>query len=394
MVIIIAESALAYWRTPPAIRDLELAPEMLGPEMMPPRDIQRRLRCARRNDGAVIRALRERILTDLKGIPLPITVVTDETQRRGTDPIVTITKSCPDSIGPFAVDLGNGLFVSSPALALAHLAQRVSAAHTMHLMYEMCGLYTLFCPTERARCAERLVATGTPMTPAAYCDATGARIPYEEDARDSLWGPCTDRRKAENSLWKRPPLISSEALAAELMQIPAVRGITKARALAPFVLDGSGSPLETTMCLLEFLPAELGGEGWEIPDLNRVVPLTERGRTVLEGDHLVADQLWADRNCLLEINGQEYHEGREAFARTSARRAALEAMGYIVREINYDQAADLDKLDTILTSWAEALSLRHQPRARAFVQRRAQLHAALFSIPGIHGNPAIRRSGW
>ena len=167
MVIIIAESALAYWRTPPAIRDLELTPEMLGPEMMPPRDIQRRLRCARRNDGAVIRALRERILTDLKGIPLPITVVTDETQRRGTDPIVTITKSCPDSIGPFAVDLGNGHFVSSPALALAHLAQRVSAAHTMHLMYEMCGLYTLFRPTERARCAERLVATGTPMTPAA-----------------------------------------------------------------------------------------------------------------------------------------------------------------------------------------------------------------------------------
>ena len=186
----------------------------------------------------------------------------------------------------------------------------------------------------------------------------------------------------------------NEALAAELIQIPAVRGITKARALAPFVLDGSGSPLETTMCLLEFLPAELGGEGWEIPDLNRVVPLTERGRTVLEGDHLVADQLWADRNCLLEINGQEYHEGREAFARTSARRAALEAMGYVVREITYDQAADLDKLDTILTSWAEALSLRHQPRARAFVQRRAQLHAALFSIPGIHGNPAIRRPGW
>lgn len=69
-------------------------------------------------------------------------------------------------------------------------------------------------------------------------------------------------------------------------------------------------------------------------------------------------------------------------------------MGYVVREITYDQAADLDKLDTILTSWAEALSLRHQPRARAFVQRRAQLHAALFSIPGIHGNPAIRRPGW
>ncbi len=179
-MIIIAESALAYWRTPPAIRDLELTPEMLGTEMMPPRDIQRRLRCARRNDGAVIRALRERILTDLKGIPLPITVVTDETQRRGTDPIVTITKSCPDSIGPFAVDLGDGLFVSSPALALAHLAQRVSAAHTMHLMYEMCGLYTLFRPTERARCAERLVATGTPMTPAAYCDATGPASPMRK----------------------------------------------------------------------------------------------------------------------------------------------------------------------------------------------------------------------
>ena len=54
VIIIIAESALAYRRTPPAIRNLELTPEMLGPEMMPPRDIQRRLRCARRNDGAVI----------------------------------------------------------------------------------------------------------------------------------------------------------------------------------------------------------------------------------------------------------------------------------------------------------------------------------------------------
>ena len=189
-------------------------------------------------------------------------------------------------------------------------------------------------------------------------------------------------------------IATREQLKNAYREIKEVNGIVRARRLAPFVLDGSGSPLETTMCLLEFLPAYRGGEQWEIPHLNRTVLLNENVRNIQDGDHLVADQEWHSRLAILEVNGMGHHADPTGFARTSRRRVSLEAMGYVVREINYEQIEDLDKLNIILESYAEPLGLKHRPRTASFLDARERLHGDLFSIPGIHGKALIDNPGW
>ncbi len=395
MVIIIGESALTYWRTPPCVRDVEISLANLPDVYRPDIKIAQRLARERPNDGAAIRKIRGRVLSDLKGIPLPISVITDEMQRVGNDPIVSIRRGNAPAIKPYCVDLGNDLFVASPELAIAQAGRGRTDAAILHLMYEACGIYTLFYPTERARLVlsslpqEHL--SGNPIT--AYSDEFGIPLTFDETC-SRRWSYCEGKDPRKGTLWKRPPLATREQLKSAYREIKEVNGIVRARGLAPLVLDGSGSPLETTMCLLEFLPTYRGGEQWEIPHLNRTVLLNENARNIQDGDHLVADQEWHSRLAILEVNGMGHHADPTGFARTSRRRVSLEAMGYVVREINYEQIEDLDKLNIILESYAEPLGLKHCPRTASFIDARERLHRDLFSIPGIHGKALIDNPGW
>ena len=395
MVIIIGESALTYWRTPPCVRDVEISLANLPDAYRPDIKIAQRLARERPNDGVAIRKIRGRVLSDLKGIPLPISVITDEMQRVGNDPIVSIRRGNAPAIKPYCADLGNDLFVASPELAIAQAGRGRTDAAILHLMYEACGIYTLFYPTERARLVlsslpqEHL--SGNPIT--AYSDEFGIPLTFD-DTCSRRWSYCEGKDPRKGTLWKRPPLATREQLKNAYREIKEVNGIVRARGLAPLVLDGSGSPLETTMCLLEFLPTYRGGEQWEIPHLNRTVLLNENARNIQDGDHLVADQEWHSRLAILEVNGMGHHADPTGFARTSRRRVSLEAMGYVVREINYEQIEDLDKLNIILESYAEPLGLKHCPRTASFIDARERLHRDLFSIPGIHGKALIDNPGW
>ena len=395
MVIIIGESALAYWRTPPCVRDAETSLTNLPDHYQPDAEIARRLFRERLDEGTAIRKIRGRVLSDLKGIPLPIRVITDEMRHVGDGPIVSIRRGNVSAIRPFCVDLGNDLFVASPELAIAQAGRGRTDAALLHLMYEACGIYALFYPTVRAQLVlsslpqEHL--SGNPIT--AYSDEFGIPLTFDETC-SRRWSYCEGKDPRKGTLWKRPPLATREQLKNAYREIKEVNGIVRARGLAPLVLDGSGSPLETTMCLLEFLPTYRGGEQWEIPHLNRTVLLNENARNIQDGDHLVADQEWHSRLAILEVNGMGHHADPTGFARTSRRRVSLEAMGYVVREINYEQIEDLDKLNIILESYAEPLGLKHCPRTASFIDARERLHRDLFSIPGIHGKALIDNPGW
>lgn len=72
----------------------------------------------------------------------------------------------------------------------------------------------------------------------------------------------------------RPPLCSRAGLLAYLDAVHATRGVAKARCTAGLVIDGSASPMESSLALLLCLPTRWGGYGLPRPILNGQLTLS------------------------------------------------------------------------------------------------------------------------
>lgn len=389
MIVISGNSAFAWWRTPPIIRDTALPADAL--KNIPSRAQELKallLRPSGQNEGAVTEPLRSRILSDLKGIPLPIEVCTDEIKRHKPTPLYTVRHASVETLKPHLVDLGGGLYVANPELAIVQMMNRISDIEALHMLYEANGIYAIFKPTPLASITANLIERelGTACWEAAsksginaYWNESGSRCPmpsYEDDTAG--WTPCLSRTGAMTTLWKRPSLTTRERYELETTRMKHLSGLRRARKLAPLIVEGAGSPLETNMVMIICLPPELGGEGWSIPYLNRRIALSPGARLLSGSSFCIGDQVWPDSKLVLEENGKEYHADRDGFAEHSGRRAALESMGYIVQEITYAQMSHYEQLEAILLSIATQFGFSLQPRTPAFIRKRKELLALLF----------------
>ena len=379
-------SAWAYWSTPPIVRDtdipLSVATSLEGLGMPP------RMFSLRRDSSEPEARIRGRLLGDLKGIPLPISVLVGPDAGRRRTRTVAPRKMRIDLSDDDLVDLGAGLYVTSPEATLRHLARRLELGALLMRMYEACGLYAICPGTARARYVVRELVSGGLLDRdvvrswehfPAYSEPSGSRVAYADDAP---WAPCFKRNGSITDLWKRPPLTRGEALLESIERVAApkgVRGLALARRAAEQVLDGSGSPLESRCAILMFTARELGGEDWPRPHLNRIIELDESGRNLSGQRSCVADALLPSLNAIIEVNGEEYHADEWGFAERSGRLHALEGMGYTVFEVIDDHLRDLDKLDDMMGACAMKLGLPFRPRLSDFVVERDALHRQIFS---------------
>lgn len=390
MIVISGYSAFAWWRTPPIIRDTILPVDAVRNSPVLTRRFKTLLmRPSRQNEGAVTEPLRSRILSDLKGIPLPIEVCTDDITRHKPTPLYTVRHANVETLKPHLVDLGGGLYVASPELAVVQMMRCISDVDALKLLYEATGLYAVFTQTPLAGIAANLIAQeqGTACWNAAskqgmsaYWDEYGSRCPMpgDEDVAAS-WAPCLSRSGAMTALWKRPPVTTRERYELEVARMRHLSGLKRARKLAPLIIEGAGSPLETNMVMIICLPPELGGEGWSAPYLNRRIALSPSAQLLSGSSFCIGDQVWPDSKLVLEENGREYHTDRDGFAEHSGRRAALESMGYTVQEITYAQMSRYEQLEAILLSIAAQFDFPLQPRTPTFIGKRKGLISLLFS---------------
>ncbi len=389
MIVISGNSAFAWWRTPPIIRDTALPADALKITPTLSQELKSLLlRPSRQNEGAVTEPLRSRILSDLKGIPLPIEVCTDEFKRHKPTPLYTVRHANVETLKPYLVNLGGGLYVANPELAIVQMMNRVSDIEALSMLYEATGIYAIFKPTPLVSIAIDLIERelGTACWEAAsknrisaYWDECGSRCPMPASEDDTAgWTPCLNRTGTMTTLWKRPPITTHERFELEIARMKYLGGLKRARRLAPFIVEGAGSPLETNMVMIICLPPELGGEGWRIPYLNRRIALSPSAQLLSGSSFCVGDQVWPDSKLVLEENGKEYHADRDGFAEHSGRRAALESMGYIVQEITYAQMSHYEQLEAILLSIATQFGFSLQPRTPAFIRKRKGLLSLLF----------------
>lgn len=392
-MIIIGQSALDWWRTPPGIKSAPLTPGMMLNYSTSVYDNHRRVMHQRKNACGPARLIGNRLFSDLKGVQLPVQVLVPHDASEPRNSMVRAHRMYRPIPEELLIDLGEGLQVVRPEVAAIQVACARGFYRVIELMFELTGLFCLFHPTIRAKIAAKELfidsqeneerAEQAYSAATAYYDTFGEKVAYRNDAvdvsRDSQsWTPCIGRSGEYSGMYKRPPLVSCESLQQVLSELGRLHGIGVARRAAQFVHPGSGSPLETKMCMIACLPPRYGGESLPSPELNRRIAFDPQAANLAHMKSCVGDLVWSDKKVVLEVNGYEFHADRSGFKIESGREGALESMGYTVVDITCEQMSNEFMLDLKLERLSSALGAALQKRSERFLKERRDLLAALF----------------
>lgn len=390
--IICGMSAWHYHATPPILRDTEI-PAVRAQELAAagslrlPKEVLTPRKNARRVDALVS----SRILTDLKGIPLPIHVMVDRRIRRRNSALVHLHVMGQHLRASDVLPLGNGLGVLTPQAALRLIAGTLGYAQTLMRAFEACGIYALEPDTQTlALAATQLEQSGVlsreaaqkmqPIT--AYWDSNGKRVAFTDASGNDLpWVPCYNSSGKRTKMWKRPPLLNSDDLREYMQSIWPLRhsrAEVTAKIVAEEVHDGAGSPLESQAAILMFSADRYGGAGWPWPKFNKTIPFAGGAVKLGNKKQAVGDMVLEDKKAIFEVNGKAFHADKHGFTVESGRRAALEHMGYKVFDISYEHLSDLEAFDALMKTFSEQLSIPAHVKDSAFLRRREKLHADLF----------------
>ena len=211
--------------------------------------------------------------------------------------------------------VGSGVHVVSPELCLVQMCQSLDFLEAVELGMELCGTYAM-------------------------------RI--NEDGRTY----------AASRSYK---LISADDLVRHLASWKNLRGLSLARKVAPFLVDGAASPMETKAYLLLCLPQRYGGYHLPKPELNAELAIPPELQLVLGYQKKVKpDLLWREGKVVLEYDGG-YHDDAAQRTKDEMRRVVLESMGYTVMEIKRQQLYSATAFDAVATRIAQCLGKRIRP---------------------------------
>ena len=129
----------------------------------------------------------------------------------------------------------------------------------------------------------------------------------------------------------RLPLASWDSLQQGFKDFPGQRGVRRMRVALPLLSDRAESPPESILRVI------LVQGGLPEPTINHELVMTD------DGGHLRPDFVFAERRVILEYQG-DYHRTREQWRKDMTRRSRLEAAGWRVVELNWDDLHDPDEL--------------------------------------------------
>ncbi len=161
-------------------------------------------------------------------------------------------------------------------------------------------------------------------------------------------------------------LTTKELIAAYLDRASKVRGAAKAKALLPYVQEGSRSPRESGLCMFTSLPARYGGLALGEAELNkkyyirdgldvgrkrklrvleRTPDITLTAKAEVGMDKVRAGLLPEVLTALVDYDSDAIHDGSEKIHKDAERRNELQLLnGVAYFTVTTDQANDYDKL--------------------------------------------------
>lgn len=285
-------SAFLYWRTPPVVRLLTSAREddplllsLFNPERV--RNCRRALAASsdllgawvgssltRAHYGAAGAALMSSAPLLAGSFDLPVDLLVEEpSQRRASRLVRPRVWGAPVPEGA-VVDLGRGMGVVAPIVALHQLAGRASPVRTVLLASELCGSFAVYEPPGPVRALlQELVDE--------------RRLP-----RLSGWSPALDARGQISRVWSRPPLLSVERLAEWASSSEVVRGRERLAGAARLVVPAAASPFEVQAGVLMGFSPRRGGEGYDGFVHNRRIELPPAAARIARRSSCVCDLYW------------------------------------------------------------------------------------------------------
>lgn len=158
-----------------------------------------------------------------------------------------------------------------------------------------------------------------------------------------------------SGFYDRPPLTSVAAISEAISHLEGLRGLEKAETALRWVRDGARSPMETVLSCCLSLPTQIGGLGFEPPELNYAVALDSTASRRAGRSTCYVDLAWPSAKKGLEYNGAEFHLDA---ARDRRRIEGLEHMGWSIN------TADLHEMREFRRLWDLAGLLKSKvPRA-------------------------------
>lgn len=161
-------------------------------------------------------------------------------------------------------------------------------------------------------------------------------------------------------------LTTKELIAAYLDRASKVRGAAKAKALLPYVVEGSRSPRESGLCMFMSLPAHYGGLALGKAELNkkyfirdgyndgrnrklrvleRTPDITLTAKAEVGMGKVKAGLLPEVLTALIDYDSDAIHDGSEKIHKDAERRNELQMLnGVAYFTVTTDQASDYDKL--------------------------------------------------
>ena len=161
----------------------------------------------------------------------------------------------------------------------------------------------------------------------------------------------------KGELFLRPQRCSSKELVDMAQSMTGVRGRKQAGAIAPLVLDGSASPMETALTLILCARQDQGGFGLPLPELNRPIAVTGSAYELWSDDFIVPDLLWDDARLIIEYDSSLHHSAAHRIAHDASRRNVLHELGYRVVSVTADHMRSPRELERIAGIVARAVGM-------------------------------------
>ena len=204
---------------------------------------------------------------------------------------------------------------------------------------------------------------------------------------DELCGLYGFDMHAERGLRKREvPLTNKKRMSEYLSRASDCRGAAKALQALRFVVERSGSPMETFDVMAICLPCHLGGYALRQPEMNRSIKLSPAARTIYHAKECAPDLGWFDIGLAVEHLGEYDHSGAEKALSDRARVNALKEMDFHVIELTGTQVYDLDAFETIILMIAKMLGKRVYKRDCGATDARLALHREIKAWNKSYGN--------
>ena len=273
----------------------------------------------------------------LECIPRPYHVlVTSHDERWDSQTLHPHVWSAPLPRGTF-VDLGGEVYLSSGPFLFLQLAAEHELPLTVKLGLELCGIYSLFAHRESSE---------------------------PTDPRETLYRSKTGV----------DPATSVARISRFLERCTGQRGHRAAETAAKYLLDHSGSPMESAAYMFGCLPKRYGGHGIKKPEFNLTLNVVTKDGTRQRRP----DLYWRGRSVDVEYNSDEIHLAKEQYYKDAKRQVELTASNVRVLPLTRDDVVYPENFDRFAFGLAKVLGVRLRAYPENWKEKRKDLRQAVF----------------